>query len=165
VPFLRRCLLIDAFVAGDPEADDFLRCESSGKGELALDTLDLLAELVLTVRSRAGAMIADVLVATGATNLASSSGNKENQLSTNRGSPPEKRAGDVSKLSCMLKGESLMSGEVMFVKVVEGGADWSGSAKMSLGDTVRAEPDAEGLIAVNADAGASQGDISAWRPT
>jgi hypothetical protein len=33
---------------------------------------------------------------------------------------------------------------------------------MSLGETVRVDPDAEGLIAVNAVAGASQGDMSAW---
>lgn len=52
----------------------------------------------------------------------------------------------------------------MSVKVVEGGADWRGSAKMSLGDTVRVEPDTEwGLIAVKAVTGASQG-LSCWKP-
>jgi len=35
---------------------------------------------------------------------------------------------------------------------------------MSLGETVRVDPEAEGLIAVNAVGGASHGDISPWRP-
>lgn len=59
--------------------------------------------------------------------------------------------GEVSKLSLM-KGEASISGEVKLVNAAEGGAEPKASAKISLGDTVRAEPDAtEGsLIAVNA---------------
>lgn len=157
----RRALLMAALVAGEPFTDDFLRWELSKiRGELALEALDLPAELVLMVRSRAGATgAADT---DGVVNSVSGSGNRENQLS---GAIIDSlwNMGEVSKLSLM-KGESLMSGEVMLVKVVEGGADWSGSAKMSLGETVRVDPDVEGLIAVNAVAGASHGDISPWRP-
>jgi hypothetical protein len=159
----RRALLMDALVAGDPLIDDFLRwvALSRTRGELALDALDLPVELELTVRSRAGA--------TGAVDTerpersVSCSGNRENQLSdATRESPWN--MGEVSKLSLLTKGESLMSGEVMLVNVVEGGADCSGSAKMSLGETVRADPEVEGLMAVKAVAGASQGDMSPWRP-
>ena len=108
-----------ALVAGEPLTDDFLRCElSKTKGELALDTLDRSAELVLMVRSRAGATA--TAVAEGVVSSVSCSGNRENQLSFIRDSPLN--MGEVSKLSLM-KGESLMSGEVMLVKVVEGGAD------------------------------------------
>lgn len=157
----RRVLLMDALVAGDPLTDDFLRWleVSKTRGELALEALDLPVELVLTVRSRAGA--------TGAADTArfersSCSGNRENQFSDAiRESPLN--MGEVSKES-LTKGESLMSGEVMLVNVVEGGADCSGSAKMSLGETVRADPAVEGLMAVKAVAGASQGDMSPWRP-
>jgi hypothetical protein len=48
----------------------------------------------------------------------------------------------------------LTSGEVRFVKAVEGGAELSGSLKMSLGDTVCMEPEeTEGLLTdVNAEA-------------
>lgn len=157
----RRDLVIAApFAAGEPETDDFLRCElSKTMGEFALETLDLPVELVLMVRSREGATAADTA---GTVVFESSSGNKEYQFSeTSRESPWN--MGEVSKLSFM-NGESLMSGEVMLVNVVEGGADWWGSAKMSLGDTVRIDPDTEGLIAVKAVAGASQEDISDWRP-
>ena len=52
----------------------------------------------------------------------------------------------------------------MFVKAVEGGADWKGSTKMSLGEMVWIELGTEwGLMAVKALAGASQG-LSCWRP-
>ena len=46
-----------------------------------------------------------------------------------------------------------MSGEVKLVNAADGGAEPKASAKMSLGDTVRVEPEAtEGsLTAVNAD--------------
>jgi hypothetical protein len=41
----------------------------------------------------------------------------------------------------------LTSGEVKFVKAVEGGAELNGSLKMSLGDTVCKEPgETEGLL-------------------
>lgn len=158
----RRALLIDALVAGDPLIDDFLRwvALSKTRGELALEALDLPVELVLTVRSRAGA--AGAADTERLERSVSWSGNRENQLSdATRGSPVN--MGEVSKLS-VTKGESLMSGEVMLVNVVEGGADCSGSAKMSLGETVRADPEFEGLMAVKAVAGASQGDMSPLRP-
>lgn len=116
-PLRRRGLVTDAFAAGEPETDDFLRCEAfKTTGELALDTLDLPVELVLTVRSSAGA---ETL---GAASLGSSSGNREYQWSeTIRGSCWN--IGEVSKLPSCRKGESLTSGEVMLVNVVEGGAD------------------------------------------
>lgn len=52
-----------------------------------------------------------------------------------------------------MKGDSPRSGEVRFVNAVDGGADPSGSLKMSFGDTVRVDPDAfEGsLIDVKAE--------------
>jgi hypothetical protein len=165
-PFRRRGLVTDApLAAGEPvtdaETDDFLRCEGSRtRGELALDALDLPAELLLTVRSSAGA--------TGGTDIAadfvSSSGNKENQVSA-IAIWSAWNIGEVSKLSLM-KGESPISGEVKFVNAVEGGADWVGSAKMSLGETVRVDPEeTEGsLIDVNADVGASQEDMSFEKP-
>jgi len=47
----------------------------------------------------------------------------------------------------VIKGESPISGEVKFVNAVDGGADASGSWKMSLGETVRVEDGAtEGLL-------------------
>jgi hypothetical protein len=67
----------DAFVAGEPLVDDFLRWEPSKTiGELVLDELDLAMELLLIVRSRSGADGAD-----GEGFTSGSSGNKENQLS------------------------------------------------------------------------------------
>ena len=160
-PFRRRGLVIDAFAAGEPLTDDFLRCELADMttGELTLEPLDLVV-LLLTVRSSSGATRGAVTA--GAVNLESSSGKRENQLSLGMYESPW-NMGEVSKLSVM-KGDWSMSGEVMFVNVVEGGADWRGSAKMSLGDTVRVEPGTEwGLMAVKAVAGASQG-ASCWRP-
>lgn len=162
-PLRLRVLLMDALVAGDPLTDDFLRWldVSNTRGELALDALDLPVELVLTVRSRAGATgTADTARFTRL--VLSSSGNRENQLSDAIKESPL-NMGEVSKES-LTKGESLMSGEVILVNVVEGGADCSGSAKMSLGETVRADPAVEGLMAVKAVAGASQGDMSPLRP-
>lgn len=160
-PLRRRALVIDAFAAGEPFTDDFLRCELADMmtGESTLEPLDLVV-LLLTVRSRAGAIRGAVTA--GAVILESSSGNRENQLSAGKHESPW-NMGEVSKLSVM-KGDWSISGEVMFVKVVEGGADWKGSAKISLGDTVRVEPDTEwGLAVVKAFAGASQ-DTSCWRP-
>jgi len=120
VPLRRRALLMDALVAGELLTDDFLRCElSRTRGELALETLDISAELVLMVRSRAGATGA--AKADGVVKSVSCSGNSENQLSGAINDSPW-NMGEVSKLS-LIKGESLMSGEVMLVKVVEGGAD------------------------------------------
>jgi hypothetical protein len=159
-PFRRRGLVIDAFVTGESLTDDFLRCELADMttGELTLEPLDFVV-LLLTVRSRAGATRAATAEAAP---LLSSSGKRENQLSVGMYVSPW-NMGEVSKLSVM-KGDWSMSGEVMFVKVVEGGADWKGSAKMSLGDTVRVEPDTErGLMAVKAVGGASQ-ETSCWRP-
>jgi len=157
-PFRRRALEIEAFVTGELLTEDFLRCElGATTGELVLEPLDL-AVLLLMVRSRAGAT--GGAATAGATALMSSSGNNEYQLSeAPRVSPWN--MGDVSKLSVM-KGDWSMSGEVMFVNVVEGGADWKGSAKMSLGDTVRVDPDAEGFTDVKAVAGASQA-FSCWK--
>lgn len=128
-------------------------------GELTLEPLDFVV-LLLTVRSRAGATRGAATA--GAAPLLSSSGKRENQLSVGMYESPW-NMGEVSKLSVM-KGDWSMSGEVMFVKVVEGGADWNGSAKMSLGDTVRVELDTEwGLTVVKAFGGASQ-ETSCWRP-
>lgn len=156
-PFRRRGLVTDALAAGEPVTDDFLRWDAfKTTGELELDSLDLPVEVALTVRSSAGAAML------GAASLGSSSGNRGNQLSETK-SESGWNMGDVSKLPSCRKGESLTSGEVMLVNVVEGGADWWGSAKMSLGETVRMEPGAEGLMAVKAEAGASQ-DMSAPRP-
>lgn len=82
--------------------------------------------------------------------LISSSGKRENQSLVLEiiGSPWN--IGEHSKLS-LIKGESPISGEVRFVNAVEGGFDPKPSLKMSLGDTVRVEPEAtEGsLMAVN----------------
>lgn len=169
-PFRRRGLVTDALVTGEPLTDDFLRCDlSKTTGELALEMLDLSIELLLTVRSSSG--VDCTLVMRGAAkladdmNLPSSSGNKENQLSDAPKLSVAANMGDVSKLSLMSKGEASTSGEVMLVKVVEGGADWlSGSTKRSLGDTVRAELDTEGLMAVKAVWGASQREVSDWTP-
>lgn len=128
-------------------------------GELTLEPLDFVV-LLLTVRSRAGATRG--VATAGAAPLLSSSGKSENQLSVGTKASPW-NMGEVSKLSVM-KGDWSMSGEVMLVKVVEGGADWNGSAKMSLGDTVRVELDTEwGLTTVKAFEGASQ-EMSCWRP-
>ena len=162
-PFRRRVLVMDALIAGEPATDDFLRCELSRTiGELVLDTLEWLADALLTVRSRAGAAgVAGVNVEAGKLS-ASSCVNKGNQ-----GSACTRLSllnmGDVSKLSVISKGDASISGEVMLVNVVEGGADCSGSMNRSLGDTVRVDPATEGLIAVKAEAGASQEDMSDWR--
>jgi hypothetical protein len=52
-----------------------------------------------------------------------------------------------------MKGESPMSGDVRFVKAAEGGAEARGSWKISFGDTVRVDPDAEtSLTDVKVDA-------------
>ena len=123
--------------------------------------LDLVVVL-LTVRSSAGAIKG--ATTEGVMVAVSSSGKRENQLSV----PADMdgsfwNMGDVSKLSVM-NGEGSMSGVVMLVKAVEGGADWNGSAKMSLGEMVWVELDTEwGLMVVKALAGASQG-LSCWRP-
>lgn len=88
-PLRRRALVIDAFIAGEPLTDDFLRCEASKMiGELVLDELDLAIEVLLTVRSREGAI--------GAIALMSSSGNKENQLSDAITASPAYKPGDWS---------------------------------------------------------------------
>lgn len=92
-------------------------------GELILEPLPLdLVVVLLTVRSRAGATRGattrgDVMI------VDSSSGNSENQLSV----PADMdksfwNMGEVSKLSVM-NGEGSMSGVVMLVNAVEGGAD------------------------------------------
>lgn len=162
-PFRRRVLEMAAFAAGELLTDDFLLWEllDITMGELTLEPLPLdWVVWLLTVRSRAGATNGDTTA--GATVLASSSGNSENQLSAGMYESPW-NMGEVSKLSVM-NGDWSMSGEVMFVNAVEGGADWNGSAKMSLGEIVCVEPDTEcGLIEVKALAGASQG-LSFWRP-
>lgn len=53
----------------------------------------------------------------------------------------------------MMKGDSPISGEVKSVNAVDGGADPSGSLKMSFGETVRVDPAAckGSLIVVNAE--------------
>lgn len=164
-PFRRRGLVIDAFATGEPATDDFLRCELLGMttGELTLDPLPLdRVVLLLMVRSRSGATKG--VATAGAVTDSSSSGNREYQFSVLL--PVEAslwNSGDVSKLSEM-KGEGSISGVVMFVKAAEGGADWNGSTKMSLGEIVCVELGTEwGLMAVKALAGASQG-LSCWRP-
>ena len=136
-------------------------------GELTLDPLPLdCVVLLLMVRSRAGAYKgAATAGAAGADSSSSflSSGNKEGQWSLITIESSCWNRGDVSKLSVM-NGEGSRSGVVMFVKAVEGGADWKGSTKMSLGEIVRIELGTEwGLMAVKALAGASQG-LSCWRP-
>jgi hypothetical protein len=130
-------------------------------GELTLEPLDFVV-LVLTVRSRAGAIRG--AETGGAADLESSSGNRENQSSDAMVYESPWNMGEVSKLSVM-NGDCSISGEVMLVNVVEGGADWRGSAKMSLGDTVRVELGTElGLMTVKAEAGASQGLFCCWKP-
>lgn len=138
--------------AGELMTDDFLRKELESKtmGDPALEEPDRSIDWLLIVRSM-GSCIAGAYLATS-WNLFSSSGKRENQSFELfiMGSPWN--MGEVSKLSLM-KGEASMSGEVRLVNAADGGADPKASAKMSLGDTVRVEPDAtEGsLIAVNAD--------------
>jgi hypothetical protein len=65
-------------VAGELVVEDFLRCEESrmiGAGEPTLEGVDRAMELLLTLRSRAGATWA-----TAGDGFDSVSGNKENQL-------------------------------------------------------------------------------------
>lgn len=97
-PFRRRGLVIDAFVAGEPLTDDFLRCEfGMTTGELTLEPLDLVV-LLLTVRSRAGATAGAETA--GAEAFESSSGNKEYQVSAAMYESGW-NMGEVSKLSVM----------------------------------------------------------------
>lgn len=153
MPLRRRDLLMPLELeAGELMTEDFLRKELESKtmGDPALEEPDCSIDWLLMVRSMGNCMAGAYLAASE--NLFSSSGKSENQSFElfSIGSPWN--MGEVSKLSLM-KGEASMSGEVKFVKAADGGADPNASAKMSLGDTVRVEPDAtEGsLIAVNAD--------------
>lgn len=139
-------------VAGELEIDDFLRNEpSKTSGEPLLEELDRSSDWLLMVRSKGSETGAGAKVLSAP--LVSSSGKSENQslVLLIKGSPVN--IGEHSKLS-LRKGESPISGEVKFVNAVEGGADPKASAKMSLGDTVRAEPapTERSLMAVNAAA-------------
>lgn len=88
-PFRRRGLVTDALVAGEPLVDDFLRCAvSKTTGEFVLEGLDRAIELVLIVRSSAGAE--------GGEGFSSAfSGNSENQASGATTASPW-NMGDVS---------------------------------------------------------------------
>jgi hypothetical protein len=139
--------VILAFKAGELVTEDFRRLELSRmSGELVLDELEAANELVLMVRSSS---TGSVTFASG-----SASGKREYQLSEAITASPW-NMGDVSKLSVM-KGDSPISGEVRSVNVVEGGTEPRGSWKISLGETVRVEPEDGALIDVNADPEKSQ---------
>lgn len=108
-PFRRRALVIDAFAAGEPVTDDFLRLEplplGMVTGELTLDPLPLdCVVLLLMVRSSAGAYKGAATAGAAAADSSSSflsSGNKEGQCSLIAIESSCWNRGDVSKLSVM----------------------------------------------------------------
>lgn len=137
-PFRRRDLLMP-LVAGELVAEDFRRKElSNTMGDPVLEEPERSMDWLLIVCSKGREMAAGAK-AVASDDLFSSSGKREYQsLAASIGS--FWNIGEHSKLSLM-NGESPMSGEVRFVKAAEGGAEPKASLKMSLGDTVRVDPD------------------------
>jgi hypothetical protein len=103
-PLRRRDLVMDPFAAGEPVTEDFLRWEGSKAdtaGELVLEDVVRAMEMLLTVRSRAGAG-AGAGVTAGATAGAdiieslASSGNSEVQPCDQAPTSSAWNMGDVS---------------------------------------------------------------------
>lgn len=135
-------------------------------GELVLEELDLAMEWLLVVRSKGTALVIEEGAGADADGTApiviSSIPKSGNQSLATFAESSVGNNGEVSKLLSS-RGESLISGDVKFVKAEDAGAGVKGSLKMSRGDTVRADPGvtATGLIAVKAVAVKSKLSI-AW---